>query len=152
MGTSPGPGGPQSGPCVVTRIPRLPPLPPPPALGEDPRQAAFARVVGNLHSVAAEADMHLAAVNTSTGFHAGAVDVATLKGALEAGVKDFTLAQIAERWAEDVGPWMHAVARTWVQRGKRRKLSCEASGVHVLLETQDDHGHYRYEFDVFPGK
>jgi hypothetical protein len=35
---------------------------------------------------------------------------------------------------------MHAVVRTWVQSCKRRKLSCEGSGVNVLLETQDDYG------------
>jgi len=136
----------------VTRIPRLPPPPSPPALGGDPRQETFTRVVSNLQPVAANADMHLAAVNTSTGYCAAAVDIGALKDALECGLKDFTLAQVRERWSDDVCAWMHSVVRTWVQRCKRRKLTCEDRGVHVLLETQDDHGYYRYEFDVLPGK
>ena len=96
--------------------------------------------------------MHLAAVNTSTGFHAAKVDVGALKDVLERGVRDFTSAQLQERWSEDVAAWMHTVIRTWVQRCKRRRLICEGSGIHLQLETQDDHGYYQYDFEVLLNK
>ena len=62
------------------------------------------------------------------------------------------MAQLKERWTEDIRDWMHALLRTWVQRCKRRSLRYRGNGVHVVLETQDDHGYYQYEFDVFPGR
>lgn len=31
---------------------------------------------------------------------------------------------------------------------QRLKIERHAGGVHVEIETQDDHGYYQYEFDV----
>jgi hypothetical protein len=61
------------------------------------------------------------------------------------------MARIETRW-EEVREWMIDVLRIWVQRRKGTRIERRENGIHVELETQDDHGHYSYEFDVFPGR
>lgn len=93
--------------------------------------------------------MHVAGPNLSTGFHASAVDVGRLQGALENGLRRFDDAQLESRWSE-IFDWICRVARSWVQRCKQMRIERRQAGIHLQLETQDDLGYYKYEFDVFP--
>jgi hypothetical protein len=93
--------------------------------------------------------MHVAGPNLSTGFHASAVDVGRLQAALEDGLRRFDDAQLESRWHE-IFDWICRVARSWVQRGKQVRIERRQAGIHLHLETQDDLGYYKYEFDVFP--
>jgi hypothetical protein len=47
---------------------------------------------------------------------------------------------------------MVSAIRAWVQRCKLMTIRPRREGIHVSLQTQDDHGYYRYEFDVLPGR
>jgi uncharacterized protein YprB with RNaseH-like and TPR domain len=56
-----------------------------------------------------------------------------------------------ERW-DEVFSWMRRLLRSWVQRCKLVKIERQELGIRVELDTQDDHGYYKYGFDVFPRK
>jgi hypothetical protein len=95
--------------------------------------------------------MRVAGPNFATGFHASAVDLGRLQAALGRGVARLDMAQVEARW-EEVRTWMMGVLRAWVQRYKMVHIERHKTGIHVKLETQDDHGCYSYEFDVFAGR
>ena len=86
------------------------------------------------------------------GFPASAVDLGVLQTVLNTGLGHFTMDQVRERWDDDVKNWIISAIRTWVQRCKEMHLDVADNGVHVSMQTQDDHGYYSYEFDVFPGR
>lgn len=60
--------------------------------------------------------------------------------------------QIRERWDDDVMTWICMMIRSWVQRCKEMHFDVRELGIHIILETQDDKGYYKYEFDAFPGR
>ena len=97
-------------------------------------------------------DMEIATANTSRGFPAAAVDLGRLQEELEAGLRRLDMKQVRARWGEDVSTWMVRLLMTWVQRCKMVRFRLRRQGINVRLETQDDRGYYRYEFDVFPGR
>ena len=132
----------------VARFPPLPRVPAPPRRGADPRQMQTTRILGAIGAVA-ETKMASIGPNLSSGFHASAVDLGLLQGALARGIARLAFARIEERW-DEVLDWMRRVVRVWVQRCKRLKIERRERGVRVELETQDDHGYYSYGFDVFP--
>lgn len=134
----------------VAPFPPLPPIPPPPKLPADGRQSAVKRIVGALTDFA-EGDMGVAGPNLSTGFYASAVDVGRLQAELTQGISRLTAAQFEQRW-EEVFDWIRRMLRTWVQRCKQMKIERREGGIRIELETQDDHGYYKYGFDAFPGK
>ena len=92
--------------------------------------------------------MHVAGPNLTTGFCASSVDLGRLQDELQKGIARLNVAQLDERW-DEVLSWMHRLLRAWVQRCKLMKIERRELGIHIALETQDDHGYYKYEFDVF---
>ena len=96
--------------------------------------------------------MEISAANTSRGFPAARVDLGRLQAELEAGLKLFDMKLVRNRWDEDVFTWMTRFLMRWVQRCKEVRFRLARNGIHVRLQTQDDRGYYRYEFDVFPGR
>ena len=135
----------------VLRFPPLPPIPDPPSLGPDDRQATFSQIVAGLASGLTSAEGSFAAANVFRGFRASAVDLGTLQEVLSTGLAPFDMAQVRERWNEDLFDWMRRVVMTWIQRCKETRFDLESNGVRISLVTQDDRGYYRYELDVFPG-
>jgi len=130
----------------VLAFPPLPRIPSPPQLPADPRQRRAGHILGKIADVA-RTSMEVAGPNLVRGFHASAVDLGRLQDALRRGVRRFDDAQLAARWL-DILAWIRRVIAQWVQRYKRLKIERHPGGVHVEIETQDDHGYYRYEFDV----
>ena len=132
-------------------FPPLPKTPAPPQFDLDPRQRRFlkiaAAIVDQLGSSSASFE-----VQAMSGFPASAVNVGELKSALEGGMKRLDMRAVRVRWSDDVFDWMRLTIRAWVQRCKMMRLVARRNGVNVKLETQDDLGYYRYEFDVFPRK
>lgn len=96
--------------------------------------------------------MAISAANTSRGFPASRVDLGSLQSGLEEGLKRFDMKLVRSRWDEDVAGWMTRFLTSWVQRRRGIRFRLARNGIHVRLETQDDRGYYRYEFDVFPGR
>jgi hypothetical protein len=92
-----------------------------------------------------------AAPRFATGFHASAVDLGKLQTALAQGLSRFDMAQVRDRW-DEIHEWMHQALRAWVQRSQFVKLEVRRAGIHVSIQTQDDHGTYTYGLDVSPGK
>jgi hypothetical protein len=144
--TAPGSQGDSS----VARFPPLPAIPPAPQQPPDERQARAGQVIGGLAS-AVETEMQLAGPNLTTGYYASSIDLGRLQAELGKGVARLTAAQLEERW-DEVFSWMRRLLRSWVQRCKLVKIDRQELGIRVELETQDDHGYYRYGFDVFPRK
>ncbi len=134
----------------VTPFPPLPPIPAPPRLPHDSRQCTVARIVGVLADVA-ETDMNVAGPNLTKGFYASAVDVGQLQAELAHGISRLSLAQLDERW-DEVFDWIGRVLRSWVQRCKQMRIVRHEGGIRIEFETQDDHGYYKYGFDVVPRK
>jgi len=132
----------------VVSFPPLPRIPAPPVLPDDPRQRRAGHILGKI-AVVAQASMEVAGPNLVRGFHASAVDLGRLQGALRRGLARFNGAQLEARWPE-VFEWLRRVIAAWVQRYKHLKIERLASGIHIEIQTQDDHGYYRYEFDVIP--
>ena len=135
----------------VVRIPKLPRVPPPPEAGGDERQGTFEGIAGRLGDAMGDR-MAISAANTSRGFPASRVDLGRLQAGLEDGLKRFDMKLVRSRWGEDVSDWMSRFLMSWVQRCKGIHFRLARKGIHVRLETQDDRGYYRYEFDVFPGR
>jgi len=132
----------------VVSFPPLPRIPAPPVLPDDPRQRRAGHILGKI-AVVAQASMEVAGPNLVRGFHASAVDLGRLQDALRRGLSRFDSAQLEARWPEVFG-WLRRVITGWVQRCKHLKIERLASGIHIEIQTQDDHGYYRYEFDVMP--
>jgi hypothetical protein len=144
--TAPGSQGDSS----VARFPPLPAIPPAPQQPPDERQAKAVQVIGGLAS-AVETEMQVAGPNLTTGYYASSVDLGRLQAELGKGVARLTAAQLEERW-DEVFSWMRRLLRSWVQRCKLVKIERQELGIRVELETQDDHGYYKYGFGVFPRK
>src|SRR6266542_2949665 len=136
----------------VLRFPALPPIPLPPGSAPDERQETFIRIAGSLGGGLFRDGGRVIVANTSAGFRASAVDVGVLQDILEGAIAHFEMAQVQERWDEDLFDWMRQVILSWVQRCKAVQMRLEENGVRISIETQDDRGYYRYEFDVFPGR
>jgi hypothetical protein len=134
----------------VARFPPLPALPPAPLYPPDERQAQTRQIIGGLAG-AVEADVQVAGPNLTTGFCASSVDLGRLQAELHQGMARLNAAQLEERW-DEVFSWVHRLLRAWVQRCKLMKIERKELGIRIELETQDDHGYYKYEFDVFPRK
>jgi hypothetical protein len=137
--------------ATVVRLPRLPRVPEPPQSGMDVRQSQFRRIVGNL-GAAIGGHVALSTANVQSGYPASAPDVGRLKDALERGLARFDMVQVRARWDDDVFDWLRLSVKAWVQRCKMLQIRPRRNGIQIRLLTQDDHGYYRYEFDVFPGK
>ena len=95
--------------------------------------------------------MRLGTANLTMGYHAAALDLGRLQEVLGKGIARFDMTLVELRW-DDVLDWMRAVLRAWVQRYKRLRIERRENGIHVEIDTQDDHGYYSYAFDVFPGR
>lgn len=117
----------------------------------DMRQDQFRRIVGNL-GAAIGGHGALGTANVQSGYPASAPDVGRLKDALERGLARFDMVQVRARWDDDVFDWLRLTVKAWVQRCKMLRIRPRVNGVQIRLLTQDDHGYYRYEFDVFPGQ
>ena len=115
------------------------------------RQSQFRRIVGNL-GAAIGGHGSLSTANVQSGYPAAAPDLGRLKDALERGLARFDMDQVRARWDDDVFEWLRLTVKAWVQRCKMLQIRPRQNGVQIRLMTQDDHGYYRYEFDVFPGK
>jgi hypothetical protein len=131
----------------VARFPPLPAVPPAPLHPPDERQTQTRQIIGGLAG-AVEADVQVAGPNLTTGFSASSVDLGRLQSELQKGIARLNAAQLDERW-DEVFSWMHRLLRAWVQRCKLMKIERKELGIRIELETQDDHGYYKYEFDVF---
>jgi hypothetical protein len=114
----------------------------------DERQTQARQIIGGLAG-SVEADMQLVGPNLTTGFFASSVDLGRLQDELQKGIARLNAAQLAERW-DEVFAWMQRLLRAWVQRCKLMSIERKELGIRIGLETQDDHGYYKYEFDVFP--
>jgi hypothetical protein len=134
----------------VARFPPLPEIPQPPETSPDKRQQTFHRIVGRIADDLFDDD-RLATANTAYGYRASAVDLGALQDLLGGAIRRFDIAQVRDRWNEDLFTWMRRAVFAWVQRCKMLQMTVEENGIRINLETQDDHGYYRYEFDVFPG-
>jgi len=135
----------------ISRFPPLPPHPEPISLPLDARQATFNRIAGRLTEQINEG-AGLAVTNTARGYYASAVDLGALQEILAGAIECFNMTEVRDRWSEDLFDWFRKSLLGCVQRCKEMKFDLAERGVRVTLETQDDHGYYRYEFDVFPGK
>jgi len=135
----------------ITRFPPLPAIPNPPVTDPDKRQRTFQRIVGNLTAQLTGADAQVGTANTTRGYRASAVDLGALQEMLGRAIERFDMTQVRERWDEDLFAWMRGAIFVWIQRCKMLQMTVEDRGIRIVLETQDDHGYYHYEFDVFPG-
>jgi hypothetical protein len=133
-------------------FPPLPAAPPPPRFPSDPRQRTRNRIVGAISSQISEGEMQLVADTGTTGYPASAVNLGQIKDALENALEHFSMATLQARWESDVRSFVLSVLHAWVQRAKHRKADLFDKGIAIQIETQDDHGYYRYRFDVFPGQ
>jgi hypothetical protein len=137
----------------VSDIVHFPPLPPiriPSDFRPDERQRTFDHAATALTGSIFEGNVAVA--NSTLGFRASAVDLGAIQTLLNDGLARLSMAQVHQRWEEDVKRWISAALRAWIQRCKEMSFQLADNGVHVSIETQDDHGYYRYEFDVFPGR
>jgi hypothetical protein len=131
----------------VVRFPPLPHMPEPPVVGPDARQTAFLGIVGRLSEAIAEHG-HIQATNLATGYHASAPAVGIVKSAHEQALTHFDMRNVHDRWEEDLGRWLSNSLIRWFQRTKRVSTKLYPNGIAVEIETQDDHGYYRYGFDI----
>jgi len=131
--------------------PPLPSVPVPPSFDLDPRQQTFRQVLGGLADGLSLVPVEDAKPRYRTGYPASAIDLGRLQDALASGIQAFSMADIEARRSEVI-EWFLATLRGWVQRRKGAAIDVRANGIHVRVETQDDHGYYTYEFDVFPGR
>lgn len=134
----------------MVHFPPFPTIPPAPAGGVDVRQRQFRHIAGAL----ADQLLHGAAggANVISGFRASAVDLGALQNVLNGGLSRRTMHDVRDRWDSDAGRWVSGVILAWVQRVKEMSFQLAELGVHVSLQTQDDHGSYLYQFDIFPGR
>jgi hypothetical protein len=135
----------------IARFPPLPPLPEPVSLPVDTRQVTFDRIAGCLTEQMNEG-AGVAATNTARGHYASAVDLGALQEILAKAIERLDMTEVRDRWSDDLFAWFRKSLLSCVQRCKEINFDLAERGVRITLETQDDHGYYRYEFDVFPGK
>lgn len=135
----------------MVHFPPLPPLPEPPELPADPRQRSLPSFAAQLSDALGDST-HFRTANTTSGFHAAAVDLGRLKAAMERGIQRLDMETIRSRWDADVRAWLTRLLLTWVQRAKEASFDLRELGIHVRFETQDDAGYYQYAFDVMPGR
>jgi hypothetical protein len=121
---------------------RTPPIPEPPRFAPDPRQQRASRVVSGFHTAEPEAGPAV-----RTGYPAAAVDLGALQRVIEEALADLEPV-FMERWPE-IEEWLGQCIRAWVQRCKSKSFSLRQRVIEIAVETQDDHGHYRYVFEVF---
>ena len=142
---------PRSRMSEVVYFPPLPPIPKPPSVPLDERQQQFYRItVGLLTQLSGEGEV--ATTNMAHGFRACAVDLGILQDIINDALAPFDMNQIRERWDADLFRWLTHVLKSWIQRCKEMHFDLAENGIRIRFETQDDRGHYQYEFDVFPGK
>jgi len=134
----------------VVRFPPLAPVPTPPITGPDARQRLADQVKAGL--VAALAGHAVVQTTRMSGFRASAVDIGAIQEMLGRGIVAFDMAAVRDRWDDDLRIWMSDVILNWVQRCKCIHFELEENGISIRIETQDDHGYYAYELDVFPGR
>lgn len=135
----------------VVHFPPLPPLPEPPRLATDPRQQEFHKIMLGLAQSLGEA-VHMQVANTTTGYHASAVDIGRMQTTLCEAVARFDLETMKSRWGVDLRKWVVDFVFSWAQRGKSLHFDWHEGGVRLRLNTQDDLGDYDYAFDVRPGR
>ena len=80
------------------------------------------------------------------------MNLARLQGLLEGVIVNFEMAELSDRWDDDVQAALQDVVLEWVQRVDAFDMQLHESGVSISLQTQDDYGYYQYGFDVFPGR
>jgi hypothetical protein len=136
----------------VARFPPLPPILSPTGTEPDQRQTTSQHVIAALVDHLVQNDYTSSTATMAYGFRASAVDLGALQKLLGEGLGRFSMDQVRQRWDDDVLRWVCAGIRTWVQRCKEMHFELADNGIHISLQTQDDHGYYQYEFDVFPGK
>jgi len=137
---------------AVVQFPPLPPLPQAVAAPPDDRQRTYTQIIGNLTDALSGQMGATSSSGVETGYRASAVDLGALQDILSAAIVHFDMEQVRARWSEDLFEWMRAALAVCVQRRKAIRFDLEENGVHVTLDTQDDRGYYRYEFDIFPGR
>jgi hypothetical protein len=120
-------------------------------LPADPRQRHLPSIGARLSDALGDA-MHIQTNNTTTGFHAAAVDLGRLKSELERGIQRLDMDAVRGRWTADIRAWMTRLVFSWVQRAKELNFDLRERGIHLRIETQDDAGYYHYAFDVMPGR
>lgn len=116
---------------------------------QDPRQAGFREILGNLGSATG---LDLRGPNLQTGFRASAVDLGRLQELLEQPLRGLAMDELRRRWKDDLLPAAEKTVLGGVQRVKELRFEVRDNGVNVQLQTQDDRGYYRYSFDIFPGR
>lgn len=120
-------------------------------MGPDDRQRFSTHIINNLINQLAT-PVEGSDREKPYGFRASAVDLGVLQSLLNDGLRYFSMEDVRERWEIDVLRWLSGAIHAWVQRPKLMHFDLRDLGIHVLLETQDDHGYYNYEFDIFPGR
>lgn len=120
-------------------------MPEPPVVGPDPRQTVFQGIVGALSDATRG---RVQATNTTTGFPASAPSLGEIKDAHERALTRFDMGVVQDRWDKDVGDWLRESLVRWIQRTKSLSTDLRPKGIAVEIETQDDHGYYRYSFDL----
>lgn len=128
-------------------FPPLPEMPAPPAVGPDPRQSSFRGIVGALTDATREWGQ-IRATNLATGYHASAPSLGAIKSEHEQALAHFHMGIVSDRWDQDIRRWLAKSLVRWIQRTKRVSTELHINGIAVEIETQDDHGYYRYCFDL----
>lgn len=136
---------------VLIRFPPLPEMPEPPVVGPDPRQTSFRGIIGALTDALADATREYGQVsvaNLATGYHASAPAIGVIKTAHEQALAHFDMRIAQDRWGEDLRRWLSTSLFRWIQRTKQITTELRKNGIAVEIETQDDHGYYRFGFDI----
>lgn len=139
----------------IVQVPPLPVIPSPTDLRPDDRQRIFRHVAGALvNTLFSEVGEMVTDsgnfANGGYGFRASAVDLGALQNLINDGLSRFSMSEIRRRWDVDVFHWMAGAIRMWIQRCKAISFELHDNGISVSIDTQDDRGHYHYEFDVSP--
>lgn len=134
----------------VLQFPPMPPMPEPPEVPLDERQRTYYHVTGALMRQLINGEP--AFTDTTHGFRASAVDLGAIQDIIDDALAAFDMKRLRERWDVDVRKWIGHTIVTWIQRCKYVHFNLAENGVHITIETQDDHGYYQYELDVFPGR
>lgn len=125
----------------------LPEMPEPPVVGDDPRQTKFRGIIGALADATRD-HVQLNVTNLDTGYHASAPALGVLKSAHEETLGHFDMRGVRDRWEKDLQRWLSNSLARWIQRTKQVTMKLYPNGIAVEIETQDDHGYYRYCFDI----
>src|SRR6266849_6598215 len=127
----------------IAKFPPLPPRPEPISLPLDERQRTLRQIAGRLtEQIDEEAGVRV--TNTARGYYASAVDLGALQAILAKAIERFNMAEVSNRWSDDVFSWFRQSLISCVQRCKEINFNVGERGIRINLETQDDHGYYRY--------